>query len=66
MLKTRDRLYKIIQHHTGQPYDKIKEDCERDYWLDAEEAVQYGCADQVLKHLPEGVAGSPSENADDE
>jgi ATP-dependent Clp protease protease subunit len=66
MLKTRDRLYKIIQHHTGQDYDKIKEDCERDYWLDAEESVQYGCADQVLKHLPEGVAGSPSEESDDD
>jgi len=66
MLKTRDRLYKIIQHHTGQEYDKIKADCERDYWLDAEEAVEYGCADQVLKHLPEGVAGSPSDDSDDD
>lgn len=58
MLKTRDRLYKIIQHHTGQDIEKIKHDCERDYWLDAEEAVEYGCADRVLKHLPDGVAGS--------
>ena len=65
MLKTRDRLYKIIQHHTGQDYDKIKADCERDYWLDAEESVEYGCADQVLKHLPEGVAGSPSDDEGD-
>ena len=65
MLKTRDRLYKIIQHHTGQAYDKIKEDCERDYWLDAGEAVEYGCADQVLTHLPEGVAGTPSDDSDD-
>lgn len=66
MIKTRERLYKIIQHHTGQDYDKIKTDCERDYWLDAEEAVEYGCADQVLKHLPEGVAGSPSDHHDDD
>ncbi|MEM9416244.1 MAG: ATP-dependent Clp protease proteolytic subunit [Planctomycetota bacterium] len=58
MLKTRDRLYKIIQHHTGQDMEKIKHDCERDYWLDAEEAVEYGCADRVLKQLPDGVAGS--------
>lgn len=64
MLKTRDRLYKIIQQHTGQGYDKIKEDCERDYWLDAEEAVEYGCADQVLKHLPEGVTGSSNDDDD--
>ena len=66
MLKTRDRLYKIIQHHTGQDYDKIKADCERDYWLDAEEAVEYGCADQVLKHLPEGVAGSRGNDEGDD
>lgn len=66
MIKTRDRLYKIIQHHTGQEYDKVKDDCERDYWLDADEAVTYGVADQVLKHLPEGVAGSSSDDSDDE
>ena len=58
MLKTRDRLYKIIQNHTGQDIEKIRADCERDYWLDAEEAVEYGCADRVLKRLPDGIAGS--------
>ena len=65
MLKTRDRLYKIIQNHTGQDIEKIKHDCERDYWLDAEEAVEYGCADRVLKHLPDGVAGSGKGGNDD-
>ncbi len=57
MLKTRERLYKIMQHHTGQEFDTIAHDCERDKWLDAEESVTYGVADTVLKHLPEGVAG---------
>ncbi|MEM1446096.1 MAG: ATP-dependent Clp protease proteolytic subunit [Planctomycetota bacterium] len=52
MLRTRERLYKIMQHHTGKDYDTIAKDCERDLWLDAEEAVAYGCADQVLQHLP--------------
>ena len=65
MLKTRDRLYKIIQNHTGQDIEKIRHDCERDYWLDAEEAVEYGCADRVLKHLPDGVAGSGKGGNDD-
>ncbi|MEM6750294.1 MAG: ATP-dependent Clp protease proteolytic subunit [Planctomycetota bacterium] len=61
MLRTRDRLYKIIQQHTGQDMDKIKADCERDLWLDAEESVAYGCADNVLQHLPDGVAGQGSD-----
>ncbi len=52
MLKTRERLYKIMCHHTGKDFDTIASDCERDKWLNAEEAVAYGCADQVLQHLP--------------
>ncbi len=52
MLRTRERLFKIMQHHTGKDFDTIARDCERDKWLDAEEAVAYGCADQVLQHLP--------------
>jgi len=51
MMKTREKLYKVINKHTGQPMDKVAEDCERDYWLDAEEAVAYGCADAVLESL---------------
>jgi ATP-dependent Clp protease protease subunit len=55
MLRTRERLYRIMSNHTGQDYDTIARDCERDKWLDAEEAVEYGVADQVLKHLPESA-----------
>ncbi len=55
MLRTRDRLYRIMQHHTGQPLEKVTEDCERDKWLDAEEAVEYGVADNVLKHIPDSL-----------
>ncbi len=53
MIRTRDRLYSIISHHTGQNKETVARDCERDKWLDADEAVAYGCADQVLKHIPE-------------
>ena len=53
MIRTRDRLYNIISHHTGQSKEIVSRDCERDKWLDADEAVAYGCADQVLKHIPE-------------
>jgi len=60
MLRTRKRLYQIMAHHTGQSFETIEHDCERDKWLDAEESVTYGCADQVLQHLPEGVVGQVS------
>lgn len=41
-------LYEIYVKHTGQPYDKIKEDCERDNWMTAEQAKEYGLIDEVL------------------
>ncbi len=53
MLKIRKKLYKVIEDHTGQSAEKVARDCERDYWLDAEEAVAYGCADKMLVRLPE-------------
>ncbi len=42
-------LYDIIAKHTGQPYDKVYEDCDRDNWLVAEEAKTYGLVDEVLQ-----------------
>lgn len=66
MLRTRERLYKIMTDHTGQPYETISRDCERDKWLDAEEAVNYGLADRILKHIPEGLAGATREDDGDE
>lgn len=41
-------LYDILSHHTEQPYDKIHEDCERDNWMTAQEAMDYGLVDEVL------------------
>ncbi len=41
-------LYDILATHTGQDYDKIKEDCDRDYWMTAKEALDYGLIDEVL------------------
>jgi len=52
MVKTRERLYQIMAHHTGQSSETISRDCERDKWLGAEEAVEYGCADQILEQMP--------------
>ena len=41
-------LYDILAKHTGQPYDKIEEDCDRDNWLTGKEAMEYGLIDEVL------------------
>jgi ATP-dependent Clp protease protease subunit len=42
-------LYDILATHTEQDYEKIKEDCDRDYWLTSAEAKEYGLVDEVLE-----------------
>lgn len=42
------QLYDIIASHTGQPYEKIEQDCDRDNWMTAQEAKEYGLIDEVL------------------
>ena len=49
ILFLRRRLNKILAKNTKQPLRKIEKDTERDYYLDAEEALQYGLIDQVIK-----------------
>jgi ATP-dependent Clp protease protease subunit len=49
ILRTRDTLNEILAHHTGQPIEKIQEDTERDNFMSAAEAVEYGLVDQVLE-----------------
>ena len=46
--KTRRELYKIISDHSGQPYEKIASDAERDFCLTASEALEYGMVDEIL------------------
>ncbi len=48
MLYTRDMLNEILAKHTGQPLDKVRQDTERDYYLSAQEAKDYGIIDQML------------------
>ncbi len=53
MLKTRDTLYKILSDHTGKPIEQITKDCDRDYFLTADEAKDYRLIDIVLeKRIP--------------
>ena len=49
ILKTRDRLNQILAKHTGQKLVKIERDTERDYFMSAEEARQYGIVDKVIQ-----------------
>ena len=46
--KLKDELYTIISEHSGQPKDKVSRDSDRDYWMRAMEAKEYGMIDEVL------------------
>ncbi|MBQ0117659.1 MAG: ATP-dependent Clp endopeptidase proteolytic subunit ClpP [Flavobacterium sp.] len=48
MLKLKEELYEIISNHSKQPYEKVYKDSERDYWMKAQEAKEYGMIDEVL------------------
>ncbi len=49
ILKLKDELYQIISDHSGQTMDKIRQDADRDYWMTAKEALEYGMIDKVYK-----------------
>jgi ATP-dependent Clp protease protease subunit len=51
ILKTKQRLNNIYVKHTGQPYDKIERDTDRDFFMSAEEAKAYGLIDDVITHI---------------
>jgi len=48
ILILKEELYNIISKHSGQDYDKIYEDSDRDYWMKADKAKEYGMIDEVL------------------
>lgn len=51
ILKLKHELYQIIADHSGQPIDKVERDSDRDYWMTADEAKEYGMIDQVLMKM---------------
>ena len=59
LVRSRDRLNKILMDSTGQPKEVIERDTDRDFYLDADRAVEYGLIDAVLSPMP---ALSPSPN----
>ncbi|MGH7318385.1 MAG: ATP-dependent Clp endopeptidase proteolytic subunit ClpP [Candidatus Rokuibacteriota bacterium] len=53
ILRIRDELNRILVAHTGQPMEKIRQDTDRDFFMTAEQAKEYGIVDQVIaSHVP--------------
>jgi ATP-dependent Clp protease protease subunit len=52
ILRMQDKIRQIISEYTGQPYEKIAQDTDRDYYLSAEQAQEYGLIDEVLSKPP--------------
>ena len=53
IIKMRERINHIIARETGQPYDKVTKDTNRNYWMSAEEAIAYGMCDRVVNSAKE-------------
>jgi len=56
ILRLQDRIRTIISEHTGQSYEKIARDTDRDYYLNADQAKEYGLVDEVLSRQPTETA----------
>ena len=52
ILKLKTELYNIISNHSGQPFEKVEKDSDRDYWMRSAEAKEYGMIDEVLLKDP--------------
>ena len=59
MIHTKQRLNEILAANTGQPYEKIERDTDRDYIMGPEEAMEYGVIDRVVDRIAEGLASQP-------
>ena len=49
IIKTKEKMNRILADNTGQPYEKVKADTERDNWMTAQEALEYGIIDSVVE-----------------
>jgi ATP-dependent Clp protease protease subunit len=66
ILRLRKRLYDILASHTGQDAAKIEKDCDRNLWLEAEQAVEYGLSDRILQKAPEVVKDKNKNDSEEE
>ncbi len=58
ILRIRERLNRVLSHHTGQPLEKVAQDTDRDNFMGGEEAVDYGLIDAVLSHRSTPVSAT--------
>jgi ATP-dependent Clp protease protease subunit len=65
MLRVRDRMYKLMADWTGKTPEQIHRDFDRNKWLFAEEAVEYGCVDRVLDRAPESLRRAQIDDEDE-
>jgi ATP-dependent Clp protease protease subunit len=49
----RERLNRLFAEVTGQPYEKVADDTDRNYWMSAEEAIAYGLVDRIVRSAKE-------------
>ena len=66
MLRTRERLYQLMANHSGRDFETISRDCERDKWLDAKEAVEYGVVDSILNQIPDSMTTNQQGNDEED
>ena len=59
MMRTQKQLYGVLSKHTGKSVDQITEDCDRNNWMDAEEAIAYGLGDHVVEAMHAGDDDGP-------
>jgi len=53
ILKTRERINRVISERTGQPLERVERDTDRDFWMGAEESVEYGLVGRVINSMDE-------------
>ena len=53
IVKMRERVNRLIARETGQPYEKIVKDTERNFWMNAEQAVEYGVVSKIINNATE-------------
>ena len=61
IIRIRGRIYEILAHHTGKSVEKLTADCDRNLWLEANEAIEYGLADEILQKAPQPVEKTKEE-----
>ncbi|MCL0060764.1 ATP-dependent Clp protease proteolytic subunit [Dehalococcoidia bacterium] len=54
ILRMQDKIRNILAKHTGQPYEKIAQDSDRDFYLSSEQSLEYGLVDEILARPPAG------------